>query len=350
MTGGNRPRRRRESTIRDVADLAGVSIGTVSNVLNRPEKVAVATRDRVRGAIERAGFIPNGNARSLATGTANSVAMIVPDITNSLFVDMTRGAQEAARELGLSLIIANSDVDLAQQDGYLDFFAEARISGILLAPMYDSRGGVQRVRDHGRPVVLLNYEDPHLDACTVLMDNKGGGKIAALHAFELGYRRLIFVAVEDIVQPVRERRLGLRAVVEDTGMALEEITIEDLRMPGEGQRIGRLIAERWTRDDEPIAVLAVTDILAEGIIEGILSNPDIRIPEDIAVMGMDGNRMSWDSSVTMSTLDLPGFDMGAQALRLLMDERRPEHVHETIVLPMTLRARESTIGRRPHRA
>lgn len=333
------------SSVKDVAALARVSIGTVSNVLNRPEKVAPATLARVRDAIESAGFIRNGNARSLAAGTANSVAIIVPDITNSLFVDMSRGAQVAARELGQNLLIANSDVNLTQQDQYLDLFAEARIRGILLAPMYDSRGGVQRVRDHGQPVVLLNYDDPDLQACTVLMDNRGGGRLAAMHAHQLGYRRIIFVAVEDVVQPVRERRRGLRAVAQETGMALEEINIEDLRLPGEGYRIGRMLAERWTPGDDPVAVLVVTDNVAEGVIQGILATPQIRIPEDIAIMGMDGNRMSWDTTLTMSTLNLPGFEMGVRALELLVDERKPGHEHQKVVLPMSLHARESTLGR-----
>ncbi|HEY4268127.1 MAG TPA: LacI family DNA-binding transcriptional regulator [Galbitalea sp.] len=334
--------RGREPTIHDVAELAGVSIGTVSNYLNSPAKVSPATQDRVRSAIQQSGFIRNGNARSLASGTTPSVALIVPDITNTLFVDISKGAQSVALELGLSLVLANANNDLLQQDNYLDLFAEARSVGILLAPMRSSRGGVQRVRDHGRPVVLLNYEDPELDACTVLMDNEGGGRLAAAHAIDRGYERLVFVGADDVLQPVRARRKGIRAVAAEHRVSLREIDVNDLNVAGEGYQLGVRLADEWSPDDPPTVVLAVTDTLAEEVINGILSRPGMRIPRDIAVMGMDGNRMSWGTPVTMSTLTLPGFDMGATAVRLLVDERNPGHVHQRAVFPMELRAREST--------
>lgn len=337
---------RREPTIVDVAALAGVSTGTVSNVLNRPHRVSELTKERVRVAIERTGFIRNGNARWLAAGSADSVAIVVPDITNSLFVDMSRGAQVAAREIGLDLLIANSDSNRAQQDDYLDRFAEARTAGILLAPMVDSTQGVQRVRDHGRSVVLLNYEHPDLDACSVLMDNYQGGRMAATHLVELGYRRLVFVGADDSLQPVAERRRGIREIARESGVSLEEMDVVDIRLDGEGERMGAALAARWRPGDEPIGVMVVTDTLAQGTLNALLASGGPRVPEDIAMMGLDGNRMSWDTPITMSTLTLPGFAMGGEALRLLESEGLPNHVHERVVVPVELNARQSTLGRR----
>ena len=343
-SGGRRPENR-EPTIKDVAAMAGVSIGTVSNVLNDPGRVTAATQDRVRTAIARSGFIRNSNARALATGRAPTVALIVPDITNTLFVDISKGAQAAARKYGLGLVIANADNDLQQQDNYLDLFAEARSTGILLAPMNSFRGGVERVRAHGRHVVLINYDEEDLEACSVLMDNEGGGRIAATHLIELGYRRLVFVGADDALQPMNDRRLGVRAVASEFSVHLNEIDVFDLHHPGEGHRVGVDLARRWSTSDGPIGVLAVTDSLAEEILHGILSTSCARVPEDIAVMGMDGNRMSWGTPITMSTLHLPGHQIGAEALRLLVDESGPAHTHQRVSFPLAINARQSTMGR-----
>ena len=145
----------------DVAQLAGVSLGTVSNVINHPAKVSETTQRRVHDAIDELGFVRNSHARQLAAGRSRSIGLVVIDISNSLFVDIACGAQRAAVDSGLNLMMANSDNSMIQQDADLDFFDESRVAGILLAPMQDSRAGIERVRRHGRPVVVLNYEsDP----------------------------------------------------------------------------------------------------------------------------------------------------------------------------------------------
>ena len=331
-------------TVVDVARMAGVSIGTVSNVLNNPAIVTAPTRARVVEAIEVSGFIRNSNARSLATGTASSVALIVPDITNSVFVDMAKGAQAAADQVGLSLMIANADNDAHRQDRLLDAFAEARTTGILLAPMQGSWAGLKRVRDHGRPVVVLNFDDPDLDACTVLMDNEEGGRLAAEHLIGLGCRRLSFVGADDAFQPVRDRRRGVRAAsAAIPAVSLQEIDVADVHQPGEGRRIGAAIADHWSRRDGPLGILAVTDTIAREVLAGILANRGIRVPDDIAVMGMDGNRMAWDTSLTLTTLALPGEAMGAEAIRLLAAELHDGHIHEHAVYPMHINPRQSTV-------
>lgn len=336
-----------EPTISNVAEAAGVSVGTVSNVLNHPDKVSPATLAKVRDAIDRVGFIRNGNARSLASRATDTVALIVPSMTNTFFVDMSTGARAAARELGMTVLIASADDDFNQQDRYLDLFAEARSTGILLAPMHDSVAGIKRMRDHGRTIVVVNYDEDQLDCCTVLMDNAGTGALAVEHLAGRGATRITFVSTDDFVQPVRERRIGVRAATSAAGVPLEEVEVVHFE-PAEGRRVGEAIARAWNPGDEPLGVIGITDSIALGLIEGIRSRPEIRIPEDIAVMGLDGNREYWDADIGISTFELPGYAMGMEAMRLLIDENRsPGHVHRHIVLPATLNARESTLGRAP---
>ena len=123
-----------------------------------------------------------------------------------MFVDVARGAQVAAREAGMNMLLANADNDGEQQDESLDFFDGTRVAGVLLAPMHDSRAGIERLRRHGRPVVVLNYDaEPH-DGCSVLIDNEQAGYLAARHMIDLGRTRLAFVGGRDNLQPVHLRR------------------------------------------------------------------------------------------------------------------------------------------------
>lgn len=327
----------------DVAKAAGVSLGTVSNVLNQPEKVSPATAQRVRDAIARLGFVRNDAARSLASGSNSSVGMVLADIENSLFIDMAHGAQEAARAAGLRLLLANAACDMTQQDDYLDLFDQSRVTGVLLAPMEDSSAGIARIRSHGRPVVLLNYAPRPASCCAVLVDNEHVGYLAARHLIDSGRRRLAFVAGHDDYQPVRDRRRGVRDAVADApGVTLEEIDSGGLTTE-HGHRAGRELAARPARQ-LPDGLIVVADELANGIIHELHMVAGIRVPATVAVVGCENNRAAGPAAVALTAVDMPGRRMGQEALRLLLDEVHggTRHRHATVVLEPELIARAST--------
>lgn len=331
----------------DVAREAGVALGTVSNVLNHPDKVSDATRQRVMRVIEDLGFVRNSNARHLAAGQSRNVGLVVIDIGNSMFVDIARGAQKAAMEVAMNVMMANSDNSFEQQDRHLGFFDEARVAGILLAPMADSSESIDRVRRHGRPVVVLNYKSPREDICTVLVDNEQVGYLAARHLIQLGRTRLAFVGGRDHLQPVKYRRAGVRrAVEEERGrVTLEEIPTEDLNPTG-GTAAGELIVSRGceTRVD---GVIAVTDLLGMAMNQ-VFSGAGLAVPEDIAVVGCDHNSAAWGGTIPLTSVQMRGLDLGAIGLQLLMEELAAgsePHTHRTVTLQPSLVPRESTIGR-----
>lgn len=331
----------------DVAKRAGVSLGTVSHVLNHPHKVSEPTIRRVQEAIEELGFVRNANARSLAAGRSRSIGLVVIDISNTLFLDIARGAQRAARDTGMNVMIANSDNDYELQNESLDFFDGTRVAGILLAPMEDSRHGVDRVRQHGRPVVLLNYDARPQECCQVLVDNEQVGYLAARHMIDLGRTRLAFVGGRDHLQPVHLRRLGVRrAVDEERGrVSLEELPTEDLNPPG-GAEAARRLLDR-DPDLRPDGVIAVTDLLGMAIIQ-VFNAAGVSVPADIAVMGCDHNSAAWGGTIPLTSVRMQGVDMGAAGMRLLLaelEESAEEHVHRTVVLDPELVVRESTGGR-----
>jgi LacI family transcriptional regulator len=331
--------------MQDVAQQAGVSLGTVSNVINHPHRVSAATLERVRDAIEALGFVRNEAARSLASGSNKTIGMLLADIEHSLFIDLSHGAQEAALAAGFHLLLANTACDLALQDQYLDLFDQARVMGMLLAPMEDSSDGIGRMRSHGRQIVLLNYSPAQPTCCAVLENNERVGYLAAKHLIDIGRKRLAYVAARDVYQPVRDRRRGIRRAVEEAGrgIALEEIDSGGLTY-GDGISIGgELASRRGSR--LPDGLIVVTDDLANGIIHRLHSVAGVDVPGRVAVIGCENNRTAGTGAVPLSAVDAPGRAMGKEAVRLLLDEvTSPErHRHATVVLEPRLIVRQSTM-------
>jgi LacI family transcriptional regulator len=338
-------RTNRPAKLIDVARHAGVSTGTVSNVLNHPDKVKEGTSARVMRSIEHLGFVRDTNASSLANGGSHDIGLVVIDLANSIFLDAARGAQSTARAAGLNLLMAGSENDFEVQSSNVDSFIGARVAGLLLAPVQDSSAQIQRLTKRHVPVVLVNY-DPGTDhACSVIVDNDAAGYIAARHLIDLGRRRIAFVSVDWDLQPVEQRRHGIRRAVAETGGAvtLEEIVAEDLEV-GSGNAIARQVADRDAAE-RPDAVVAVTDNLAVGFIEQA-ADLGIDVPGDIAVMGTDDNTSAARCRLTLTTVTMQGRQLGSVAMELLMDEirhGRDEHRHQRVVLTPQLVVQQSTV-------
>jgi LacI family transcriptional regulator len=371
--------------MQDVAEAAGVALGTVSNVLNHPGKVSASTAQRVRDAIERLGFVRNDAARSLASGSNNSIGFVLADLDNSLFVDMAHGAQQAARAAGYHLLLASAECEMTQQDQYLDLFDEARVAGVLLAPMEDSAEAIARMRSHRRQIVLLNFAPQPGSCCSVLVDNERVGYLAAKHLIEAGRRRLVFVAARDDYQPVRDRRRGIRRAAEEAGAGLVEIDSGGLRT-AHGRQIGARLAgdlraaeggpaaarlagdlraaeggpaaarlagdlraaeggpaAAWLAGDLPDGIIAVTDQLANGIAEELVL-AGVRVPAQVAIVGCENDRSAGSGPMPLTAVDAPGRMMGREAVRLLLDELSPagRHRHATVALEPELIVRASS--------
>ena len=330
-----------------VAQHAGVSTATVSNVINHPEKVSPPTIARVRASIAELGFSLNQNAQSLKAGASKTFGLVLFDLTNSFFVDVARGAQRTARDSSFHLQLGSSDNSVAEQDEHVAFFDRSRVAGIILTPMYDPTETISIARRHARPVVVVNYALSDDSACSVVVDNELAGYMAMKHLIELGCTRVAFVAGRWNLQPVQFRHAGaLRAVAEAGGSVTMTIieTDDNLDPPG-GARAAQQLLDRDPAD-RPDGILGVTDLLAMSII-GELTNAGISVPGEVRVMGCDYNAVAWGGNVPVSSVALRGEELGEIAVQLLIEElaNDPEHVHRTVVLEPTLVVRESTVGR-----
>lgn len=331
-------------TISDVARHAGVSVGTVSNMLNHSEKVLPPTRAVIQKAIDELGFVPNRNARVLAGGRNHSFGLILTGLDHDLSLQLARGVQDEARKGGFELLIASAENDDVLGNRYYDYFQGAQMSGVILEPRVDYGW-----KNNGRaslPTVILDVHGNPADGCYVAADNVLAGRLAAEHAVELGKHRLLVVSSDDHLQSLTDRDQGVDDVLADVrGVFKESLHVADWRSSEEAYALGRSIARR-DADSRPDFVIALTDVLGAGIIEGLLDE-GLSVPGDIAVMGCDGNPMAWGGRVPLTTIAPHGEEMGQRAARLLIDEvKRPEeHRHVVEVVASELLVRESTIGR-----
>ncbi len=200
-------------SVRDVAAAASVSVGTVSNVLNRPDKVAPATVERVHAAIAELGFVRNDAARQLRAGRSRSIALVVLDVRNPFFTDIARGAEDRAAEDGMTILLGNSDENTDREGSYVDLFEEQRVHGLLISPLSDDLPRLERLRQRGTPVVLVDREAADRSFSSVAVDDVVGGELAVRHLADTGRRRVAFVGGPSSIRQVADRLEGARRAV-----------------------------------------------------------------------------------------------------------------------------------------
>src|SRR5918995_497561 len=209
-TGSDRrPTRRRSSvSMKDVAALAGVSLGTVSNVINSPDLVSAPTRERVVTAIAMLGWVPNSSARQLRAGRSRTLGAVVMDIANPFYIDLVLGAEDYGHERGYAVQVSNSAQQPARERNHLHLLEQQRVGGVLLAPIRGLSDQVRQLRHRGIPVVLLDRAGDSADLCSVSVDDVEGGRIAVQHLLDQGHTRIALVGGPGDLEQVRDRRRG----------------------------------------------------------------------------------------------------------------------------------------------
>lgn len=303
------------ASIKDVAAAAGVSVGTVSNVLNRPEKVSPATVERVHATIEELGFVRNDAARQLRAGRSRSIALIVLDVGNPFFAAVARGAESRAARDGYVVLLGSSGGDADRERLYLDQFREQRVAGVLLTPAEVDGDVVGRLASAGIPAVLVDEQTDRDDVCTVSVDDVEGGYIAVAHLLARGRRRIAFVSGPLSTRQVADRLVGARRAVDEVvGATLEIVEAEAMTVLA-GRAAGERLGER---DDRPDAVFAANDLLAVGVLQALTLLGDVRVPEDIALVGYDDIDFAAAAVVPLTSVRQPAESLGSTAVDLLL--------------------------------
>jgi len=314
-TDGAAPGRRRAS-ISDVARHAGVSLGTVSNVLNRPDRVSAPTRARVLGAIEDLSFVPNGSARTLRAGTITTVGAILLDIANPFFTEVARGIEDRLGEDDHTLMLASSDEDPVREQRYLRLFEEHGVLGVLVTPAGADVSHLLDLSRRGVHVVMLDRTSPSPKIASVAVDDVAGASMAVSHLLTLGHERIGFINGPPSIKQCVDRRAGVLRALAAAGAdesAMVEIQVPFLNADGGEAGVTELLA----RDDRPTALFCVNDLTALGAMRTLRAH-GLRIPDDIAVVGYDDVDFASMLATPLTSVRQPTRRLGRVAADLLL--------------------------------
>ncbi len=332
--------------IKDVAREAGVSVGTVSNVINRPHTVSDETRARVQSVITRLGYVRSESARQLRAGASRIVALLVLDMGNPFFVEVARGAERAARRAGLRVMVCNSAQQVEDELEYIALFTEQRVRGVLVTPADATGQSLEALRRQQIPYVLVDRVSADAAACSVSVDDVAGGRLAAQHLIDAGHRSLVYVAGPPDLPQVRDRRAGALAALADAGLpatALVDVATERLDV-GAGRDAGARLLGLAPR---PTAVFCANDLLALGVLQSLFA-AGIKVPGQMAIVGYDDIEFAAAAAVPLTSVRQPSAAIGRIAMELLAEETQLEglegsgHQHRQIVLQPELVVRNST--------
>lgn len=303
--------------IKDVARRAGVSAGTVSNVLNRPELVTAATREKVELAIGELGFVRNEAARHLRTGSSRAVGLVVLDSANPFFAELARGVEDTVFEAGGVVLVGNSGGQPSRERGYLDLFAEQHLRGVLLSPTADQLPDVSGLGRRGVPLVLLDHPGGAEPFSAVLVDDIAGGRLAGCHLIELGHRRICYVSGPNSLRQSRSRLEGFADAVSDGNAQLDVVEAAAMTVAE-----GRVVGERFAAEpasQRATAIFAANDLLALGILNACVEH-GIDVPGSVSLIGFDDITFAQTAVVPLTSIEQPAYTMGREGARLLYEE------------------------------
>lgn len=333
-------------SIQDVSRLAGVSLGTVSNVLNNPSVVKAGTAAKVQKAIEQLGFVRSDAARQLRAGKSNILGLVVFDAGNPFFTEIARGAEDAATLESYSVLLGNSDNASEREKQYLNLFDQQRVAGVLISPIREIYEQLSELRSHGtKAVVVDRKEDPEV-CCSVSVDDFAGGKAAINHLLSIGRRKITFVGGPVTFQQVADRLAGAMSAISEFGTGAQLSIVESAGMNViSGRNVGKEIA-KLKKEDRPDAIFAANDLLGLGIVQAFMFKNEIQIPKEIALIGYDDIDFAESAVVPLSSIRQPARLIGSTGVELLIDEIRnaDTHKHKQVTFQPELVKRASTEG------
>lgn len=330
------------ATIRDVASIAGVSVASVSRFINSPEKVRAETRERIRSAIEQSNYRYNYVAKVFATQRTQTIGLVIPTITNTVFADSTRGLQDEATRHGYQVLMVNADYDPAAERRLVRHLLERQVDGLVLT-VSDPHGPIaMELASAGTPVVFLFSTLSDGPVSSVGIDNEQGGFDATAHLADLGHQRIAMLAGTFASSDrSRHRYDGYRRCLSERGLALDPQLVVEIPYGLEHCREGVLRLMQTARP--PSAIFASNDLMAIGAM-GELRSLGLSVPSDVSVVGFDDVLMSSYVAPRLTTIRQPVYEMGRCAAQMILAAQGLDGpiVPKHLILDHELVVREST--------
>ncbi|HEY3337957.1 MAG TPA: LacI family DNA-binding transcriptional regulator [Propionicimonas sp.] len=305
------------ASVKDVAAAAGVSVGTVSNVLNRPESVADKTRAKVEQAMEELNFHRNASARQLRAGVSHTVGAIVMDVGNPFYTELARGIEDRLAIDDHTLILCSSDDDPRREARFLRLLAEQGVRGVLVTPMSTTKDRLSALRRLGIPSVLMDSSSH--EHAAVGVDHVSGGRQAIAHLLAKGHRHILFLAGPQELQQTRHRLKGAVEAIQSAGLdpseVLKVVTLPALTANDGQQGLIEALESGWG----PTAVFCMNDITALGAMRELRLR-GLSVPSDMAVVGYDDLYLAAELMTPLTSVRQPMRQLGWAAADLLLTD------------------------------
>ena len=330
-------------TIKEVAEKASVSTATVSHVINNTRHVEEITRRSVEQAMQQLGYQPNSLARSLRSGETKTIGLIVPDASNLFFADIARRIENLGYESGYSVILCNSDNNLAKQHNYVNTLIAKRVDGVIFISAGESNEDLEQLANSNTPIVVADRVVPLRLADVVLLDNEDAGYVATKHLLDLGHEKIGCITGPSDVSPSMQRATGYRRALQERNLPIrkEYIIPGDFTFLGGSERMAALMK----LDDRPSAVFVFNDMMAIGAISSA-RRLGMQVPEEISIIGFDNIELARATSPALTTMAQPTQELAEIATSRLikkMTSGDSKWENEKFMLKAQLVVRESTV-------
>ena len=309
----------KRSTIKDVAEKVGVSIATVSRVVNQiPGHYNSETKKEIVQAIESLNYQPNFIARSLRSSKTQTIGFVVPEL-QPFFAEIFKGVQFVAKKKGYSIVLCNTDYDPRQEAAYVDNLLRRRVDGGIFTSGMIQNQHILRLKKEGIPIVLIEKFITDPDIPGVLIDNISAAKKAVEYLIELGYRDIGFISAPVEMVPFKDRFEGYKRALHENMIPYNSsnVHIKD-NIGRESVRDGYQLMERIIQQGNyPRAFFIVSDTLAIGAMKAI-RDFGMKVPDDIAIVGFDDIEMASFCEPPLTTMAQPKYEMGVRGMELLV--------------------------------
>ena len=332
------------ATIYDVGKRAGVSVATVSSVVNNTSYVSPELRRRVENAIRELNYSPNLLARGLARQNTQTLGVLIPDIANFFFPELVRGVEDKAKEAGYTIILGNSDNQLDKEEVYLKLFLSKRVDGIVLvkAPGEMNPHLLQSLNKGTPPLVLLDREYPDLLADSVAVDDVGGGYMATKHLLDLGHRRIgIMCGIPGLSTTVGRLR-GYKKALANSHIKFDStLVVTGNYVTDSGYTAGLALLDR-----EPTAVFVTNYMMTIGFLRA-LNERRLCTPRDLSIVSYDDFIWNDILSPHLTCVSQPKYNLGYKAAETLLSRIHKKHKRlQHVVLDNSLHIRATSAAKR----
>ena len=325
-------------TIKDIADRAGVSYATVSRALNNRSDVSESTRKLIMDLAVEMGYQPNAIARSLVKRKSMNIALIVPDVSNSFFADITMAVNSAADQAGYTTMVCNTGWDPQKEQEKLRIMVEQRVDGIILKPTGFFKP--ETLEAYNVPIILLWHAGDD-DLSYIEVDHEAGSRLAVRHLVERGYKHIAYIGGQETSPSNQIRLLAYQQTLQENGLKVDPklISFGGFTLESGYERFGKMMQQSL----KPDAVFCSNDIIALGVLQYAREH-QIKVPESLGIIGFDDLNYAKLPQINLSTVSQPRDKLGQQAFAALLHEMEsfPDRTRQRILVEPELKIRTTT--------